>query len=229
MRVLVIGDIHCPVDHPGYLYFCSDLYDQWDCDHVVFIGDLADNHAISFHAKNPQCPGPSDEYELTLECIQEWNKVFPVADVCIGNHDDLILRQAETISLPAKYLRNFAEIWDTPDWDWDYEFMIDDAIYLHGTGRSGVHPAWNALPKKMKSVVMGHCHSRSGVKWKATRQERFFAMDTGCGIDVEAFQFAYGKHIDERPILSAGVVIDGVPFVEPMPMGSKEKYHRSRF
>ena len=49
MRILAVGDPHNPVAHPGYLTFNQDLYDQWDCDTVVIIGDLVDNQAISFH------------------------------------------------------------------------------------------------------------------------------------------------------------------------------------
>jgi len=114
-------------------------------------------------------------------------------------------------------------------WEWDYDFIIDKVLYMHGTGASGIHPAWNMITKKMKSVVLGHCHSRAGVKWMSTGDERFFGMDTGCGIDVKAWQFAYGKNFSVRPFLAAGVIIDGHPYSEAMPCGIKEKYHRSKF
>lgn len=228
-RVLVIGDPHEPVAHPGYLAFCQDLYEQWDCNEVVIIGDLADQQAISFHAANPMCPGPDDEFKLTYNAMQKWYKVFPDAKVCIGNHDERVMRLAESVKIPAKYLRNFNEVWKTSRWTWDYEFFIDNAIYFHGTGRSGIHPAWNAIAKKMQSVVMGHCHARAGAKWVANGRERFFGLDTGCGINVDAFQFAYGKNCDVRPFLAAGVVIDMIPYSEPMPCSPKEKYHKSRF
>ena len=40
--VLAVGDIHAPVDHPKYLKFCKDLYDEYDCNEVVLIGDVVD-------------------------------------------------------------------------------------------------------------------------------------------------------------------------------------------
>ena len=46
-------------------------------------------------------------------------------------------------------------------------------------------------------------------------------MDSGCLIDVDAWQFAYGKHMNKKPILSCGVVLDGIPYHEIMPI---EKY-----
>jgi predicted phosphodiesterase len=54
-KVLAIGDIHAPATHPGYLTFCKDVYHEWGCDTVVFMGDVIDHQAISFHANNPQC------------------------------------------------------------------------------------------------------------------------------------------------------------------------------
>ena len=68
------------------------------------------------------------------------------------------------------------------------------------------------------SVVMGHVHSVAGVKFGAGPLERWFGMDVGCLIDRKAWQFAYGKHMPKKPILGCGVVIDGTPYYEPMPL-----------
>ena len=87
MRVLAVGDIHEPVSRKGYIHFCKDLYKEWDCDTVVFIGDVIDWSAVSFHAANPEAPGPHDEYKLALAGVQRWYREFPKATVCIGNHD----------------------------------------------------------------------------------------------------------------------------------------------
>lgn len=229
MRVLAIGDIHAPVAHPGYLSFCQDLQEEWQCEQVVFIGDVVDHHAISFHVKNPNCPGAHDEYTMTRECIQSWYRAFPVARICIGNHDERVLRLAEAANIPSVYIRTFTETWGTETWDWQFDHILDGAYYFHGTNQGGIHPAWNAAGKMLMPVVMGHCHARAGVKWRANPKQRVFSVDTGCGIDVGAFQFAYGKHIKERPILSAAVILDGVPYHEIMPCGPKERYHKSRF
>jgi predicted phosphodiesterase len=229
-RILAIGDVHEPVSHPAYLQFCLDLYDQWECDSVVFIGDLADHNAISFHASNPMCPGPDDEYLLTFKAIQKWYAAFPDAKVCIGNHDARVLRLAESVSMPSRYLRDFNETWQTHGWEWDYDFMIDGVLYMHGTGVGGVHPAWNSITKRMSSVVLGHCHSRAGVKFLTNGKERFFGLDTGCGIDVKAWQFAYGKNFAVRPCLAAGIVLDGkLPYSEVMLCSPGERYHRSLY
>lgn len=228
-KVLVIGDIHEPVSHPGYLAFCRDLRTKHKCDQVVFIGDIVDWHAVSFHARNPDCPGPKDEYELTHKGVQKWLKVFPKAKVCVGNHDERLFRLAATVNIPALFLRDYKELWGTKKWAWDNEHVIDDVYYFHGTGCGGMHPAFNAMQKLLMSCVMGHVHSAAGVKWRANPTRRVFGMDTGCGIDDKAAAFAYGQHFKVRSILSAGIVDDGIPQHFVMPCGPGEKYHRSKF
>lgn len=230
MKVLCIGDLHLPAVRKGYLQFCQDMYYQWNCDTVLFIGDVVDWHAISSWAKEPACPGPKDEYELAKQCVVEWSKVFPKAMVCIGNHDERPSRLAKTVSIPDFMLKPYSELWDTPDWEWDFRFKIDGINYRHGTGiKGGVHPAWNLMNKIHQPVVIGHLHARAGVKYSMNSDARLFGMDVGSGIDEKAFQFTYGRDTPDRPAVSAGVVIDSVPYLEPMLIGIKEPYHDSRF
>ena len=229
MRILCVGDIHEPCSHPGYLDFCRDLRDKYHCDTVMFIGDIVDFHAISFHAHQPEAPGPLDEYELAHEKVQRWYRAFPKARVCVGNHDERVIRLAESVNIPSKFLRDYREVWGTPGWTWDYEHILDGTYFFHGTGNGGMHPAFNAMKKMLMSVVMGHIHTASGIKWAANPERRIFGMDTGCGIDDKAYAFAYGRHMRQRSILSAGVVLDGIPFHEVMACGAGEKYNRHRY
>lgn len=228
-KVLAIGDVHLPVARKGYLQFCKDLYAEWGCDSVVFIGDIVDWHSVSFHAKHPDCPGPTDEYKRTLEQVQKWYSVFPSARVCIGNHDERVIRLAESASIPEFFIRSYNDIWNTPGWVWKHDHIIDDVYYFHGTGNGGVYPASNAVRKMLMSVVMGHNHTAFGIKWLANPTRRIFACDTGCGIDDKQAQFAYGRHAKQRSILGAAVILDGVPYPEIMPIGKGEAYHDSRF
>ena len=140
-----------------------------------------------------------------------------------------VIRLAESVNIPPQYLRNFNTIWNTPTWKWVEDITIDGVYHFHGTGRSGLYPAYNAMKDHLMSVSMGHCHTASGFKWSANPDKRTFGMDVGCGIDVDAWQFAYGKHMRKRPILSAAVIIDGTPQHFIMPCGRGEKYHKSRF
>jgi len=228
-RILVVGDPHEPVCHPGYMRFCQDLRKKYRTTQTVIIGDICDHHAISFHAANPECPGPKDEYHLTRTKMRLWHKAFPKATITIGNHDARVVRLAESVNIPSKYLRAYNDVWNTPTWAWVDEIVIDDVYYMHGVNRSGMYPAFNAMKDLLMSVIMGHCHSASGVKWRTNPGKRTFGLDTGCGIDVDAYQFAYGKHMRSRPVLSAAVVLDGDPQHIIFPCGPGERYHKSKF
>lgn len=228
-RVLVIGDPHNPPCHPGYRAFCKDLRRKHKTDTTVIIGDICDHHAISFHAANPMCPGPDDEYQLTKQMMHLWYKDFSDAIITLGNHDRRVLRLAESVNIPPQYLRDYNEVWKTPKWKWVEDIVIDDVYYFHGEGRGGLYPAFNAMKDYLMSVCMGHCHAQAGIKWRANPSKRTFGMDVGCGIDIDAYQFAYGKHVAARPILAAGVIIDGYPQHFIMSCGTGEKYHKSNF
>lgn len=228
-KILVVGDPHEPVCHPGYRAWCKYLYEKYRCRKTVIIGDIVDHHAISFHAANPMCPGPDDEYNLTKTRLGLWHNAFPNAYVTIGNHDSRVFRLAESVNISAYWVRGFNEMWGTKKWKWVEDVVIDGVYYFHGTSRSGQHPAFNAMKDELMSVVMGHCHSASGIKWRAQTKKRTFGLDVGCGIDVDAWQFAYGKHMRTRPVLSASVVLDGTPQHFIMPCGVGERWHKSRF
>jgi len=229
-RNLVIGDTHLYWDRPGYLPFCSDLRDEYDCDVITHIGDVVDQHAISFHNKEPGCPGPLDEYYLTLGAVQRWVKEFPKVTVTLGNHDKRVVRRAKSVDIPAEvYLKSYDEVWQTPGWDWVEDIIIDDIYFYHGDGQGGEYPACNAVRKMLMSVCMGHNHSKALVKPLVNTQKRIWAIDTGAGCDDKALSFIYAENNKRKSVISAVVIIDGHPYSEAMPCGIKEIYHRSNF
>jgi predicted phosphodiesterase len=60
-HILVIGDTHLPFELPGYLEFCLSIQKRVKCGTVVHIGDLVDNHAISYHEHDANGKSPIDE------------------------------------------------------------------------------------------------------------------------------------------------------------------------
>lgn len=228
-RVLVIGDVHEPVTHPGYLAFIQSLAEKYNPNRIMFIGDVVDFHGVSFHAKNPDCPGPKDEAEQAQRGIDKWRNAFPYADVMIGNHDERVIRLSASVGIPAKFIRTFSDAWNTPDWTWSYNTEIDGVFYFHGTGCGGMRPAFIRAQQSCISTVIGHVHSASGIQWMAGPKTRLFGMDTGCGVDIDAAAMAYGKNFARKPILSAGVVLDGIPYHEIMPCDRGEPFHRNKF
>jgi len=229
MIIGVIGDTHEPVCRLGYRDFCTDTFMKFGVDLVIHIGDLIDWHGISFHAKQPMCPGVVDEYEMAFARVQKWRERFPVLQWCIGNHDERPTRLARSVGIAEFALQPYNHLWGVPEWEMGFKFIHDGVIFRHGTGLGGVHPAWNLMNKSKMSVVMGHCHSRAGMKWSMNPHKRFFCMDVGCGINEREYAFAYGKDLPERPVLACGIIDDGQPYSIAMKCGPGEKYHDSRF
>ena len=224
---LVFSDTHIPFDHPRYLEFLQDVYRQYNCEDVICLGDLVDNHAISRHQTEPDAIGALDEYELTVERVAEYVKAFPRVKMCLGNHCDIPARQLATIGIPSVYLKSYSELWGLPEtWVIDFEYTIDDVLYKHGVNCGGKDGALNTAIQEQMSTVIGHMHSFGGCKYIANNRSLIFGMNVGCGIDIDAYAFAYGKHAKYRPTLGCGVVYNSqCGFFVPMNM---DKYGRSK-
>jgi predicted phosphodiesterase len=230
MRIGIVGDLHLPFDHPGYLHFCMDTFDQWQVDHVHFIGDVVEHHRLSQWEDNPEGHSAEREAELAQECVDRWTKVWPEATVSIGNHDNRHYRKARSVGVPDRYVKTYKDVWNTPKWDWQDNHIHDGVLYEHGTGSSGKNAAINRAVNKRSSVVIGHTHAWGGVTYHSNETSRIFALNVGCGIDITAYCFAYGASMPNRPTLGCGVVLDGwFGVFEPMRCGEGEKYNRRKF
>lgn len=221
MNVLGIGDLHQPFTHKNYLRFCREVYKEYKCDTAVCLGDEIDGHAISYHETDPDGLSAGDELRMAKDKLKEWFVAFPRARVCVSNHGGLVYRKGKSAGLPEMVFKPYRELWGAPNgWDWDYRFEIDGVQYLHGMGFSGANGAITAAKQHRQSTVIGHIHSHGGVLWSASHRDLLFGMNVGCGIDIKAYAFAYGKDFAQRPTLGCGVVYDKGRRAEfiPMPM-----------
>lgn len=217
-NVLIIGDTHLPFEKEGYLEFCREQQEKFNCGTVVHIGDLVDNHAISYHEHDSEGRSAGDEYRDALARCHDWYKVFPNVKICIGNHDALPFRKAFTAGLPSAWLKSYQEILESPKtWEWDFTHVINDVVYQHGTGLSGEMAAVNAARENRQSTVIGHLHTVCNTRFLASFKDLIFGMTVGCGIDHEAYAFAYGRQQTRKPVISCGVVLNGqLPITIPM-------------
>ena len=208
-HVLVIADTHIPFEHRDYLEFIKGVQNKFKCGTVVHIGDLVDNHSISYHEHDPNGWSPKDEMEQTDKILKVWFKAFPKLYICRGNHDCLPDRKGKTVGLPKRCFKSFRDMWHLPSkWIDDFEFEIDGVKYEHGTGYSGKYAHVNAAFDNRQSTVIGHGHSVAGVEWSANSRDVIFGMNVGCGIDRKSYAFGYGKGFRRKPILGCGLVTD---------------------
>jgi len=221
----VFGDTHIPFDHPNYLQFVLDTFSSFGVTDVICTGDLVDNHAISRHLTSPDSMGAIGEYNETLERVALYTNEFEEVKLTIGNHDDIPARQAATLGIPRAYIKDMHEVWKLPDkWEVATNFIENNVLYKHGMGCGSKDGAYNATLAERMSVVIGHAHSYAGCKYNANSRDIVFGINVGCGIDVDAYAFEYGKDMTHKPILGCGIVFDSnyAMFI-PMP----EKYFRS--
>lgn len=221
MNTLVIPDLHLPFTRRDFLDFCRDTSKQYGCKRTVFIGDLVDHHAMSYHEHDPEGFSAGDEYNKAARRLKAWYKAFPVADWCIGNHDELIARKAKTAGIPKRFIRRLDEIYSTPDrWKIGFTFNYGSWLAQHGTNTSGDDGAFKSMLNQGISLVQGHIHTASGVKYHANEDRLLWAMQLGWGADRRSYAFAYGKDFKRKPIINCGVVLNNgtLPIVIPMPL-----------
>ena len=210
-RILVIGDLHEPFSLDGYLKFCKDTYQEYNCNHVIFIGDIIDNHYSSYHETNADGLGGADELEYAINRIKKWYRAFPEADVIIGNHDRMIMRKAQTSSIPSKWIREYKDVLEVPNWWFTDRIVYDNVQYIHGEGGSA-HVKCRA---DMMSTVQGHLHTQCYTQFFVGAKFKIFGMQVGCGIDHDSYAMAYAKR-GKKPAIGCGVVIGGHTAINKM-------------
>ena len=202
-NILVIGDLHEPFCLDGYLEWCKEQYILYNCNQVIFIGDILDNHAFSYHEPDPDGMSAGLELEKTIEKVAKWYKAFPKADVCIGNHDLMASRKAMTGGIPAAWIKSYNEVLKTPDWNWVDSVSYHNVLYEH------YGQAQTKAKNNLMSSVCGHIHTEAYCRWFVGKRFRIFAMQVGCGVDCDTYAAAYAKNFKKQAIGCSVVLNNG--------------------
>ncbi len=203
-RVLIIGDLHEPFCLKGYLKHCKKMYVKHNCNQVVFIGDIIDNHYSSYHESDSDGMGGKDELRLAAKKLRRWYRAFPDAYVTVGNHDRMIMRKAQSSSIPTEWIKEYKVVLGTPRWKFVDRVIIDGVQYVHGEGGTA-HAKCRA---DMMSTVQGHLHTQCYVQHFVGANYKVFGMQVGCGVDHDSYAMAYAKR-GKKPAIACGIVIDG--------------------
>ena len=203
-RVLVIGDLHEPFSLDEYLNHCIETYAKYNCNRVVFIGDVIDSHYSSYHETDPDGMSGGNELKVAIDRFKRWYNVFPDADVTIGNHDRLISRKAFSAGVPKAWIKSFSEVLEVPNWNFTDRVVIDNVQYIHGEGGTA-HAKCRA---DMMNTIQGHLHTQCYTQWFVGANFRIFGTQVGCGIDFDKYAFAYAKR-GKKPAVGCAVVIGG--------------------
>ena len=218
--ILVVGDLHLPFSLPKYLDFVMEVKNRVKCGKVVVIGDLVDNHTLSFHHDiDPNGYSPTEEIRQSRLALKKWFKAIPDCLFCLGNHDRRIDLKARHVGLPDEVFRPFRDIWGLPKgWKDDFSHEIDGVKYTHGTGLSGDMAHIKAAINARQSCVIGHVHSVGSVTYLVNDIDRIFGMAVGCGIDRKTYAFEYGRDFSKKQFIGCGVVTDKGKLAQVFPM-----------
>ena len=214
-NILVVGDLHEPFCLDGYLDFCLEQYETWNCTDTIFIGDIIDNHYTSFHEIDIEAEYTGkQELEVAINRIARWYKAFPDATVILGNHDRMIMRKAQTSLIPSKWIKSYKEVLEVPNWDFVDRLEIDGVQYIHGEAGT----ARTKCRADMQNTIQGHLHTQCYIEHYCGQNFRVFGMQVGCGIDHDSYAMAYAKR-GKKPAIACGVVLGGnIPINLLMPL-----------
>lgn len=212
--------MHFPFHHKDIFDFYTQLKKEIKPDLVVCIGDEVDGHAWSYHESEIDSYGVDKEFEMALECMHRFYKIFPKVHCLESNHTSLHLRKQKTAKIPNAFIKSYKEAFEAPPgWHWHSTFKPymsngEQVFFHHGMGAN----AYNNAKDLGISMVQGHHHGRL----EAVQQfcpfigKTLFGMTVGCGIDTKAYAFRYGKDAAKKPKIGCGAILNGSPVLFPM-------------
>jgi len=223
--VLAIPDTQLPFGHEDALAFLSAVKDKYRPTKVVHIGDFFDLHALSNYDIDPDGMSAGDELIAAQKAAEGYYKLFPKCHLVTSNHDVRVYKKAHKAGIPKAYLVDYRDWMNLPKgWTMSECIDIDNVLYFHGEGYSGALGHRKACVDNMQSCVIGHLHSHAGISYVANQRALCFGMNIGCLINDDAYAFAYGKNMPNKPIKSCGIIMNGIPILIPMVMNNKGRW-----
>ena len=217
-RILVISDCHFPYHHESTFNFLRKLNKQYKPDTVVHIGDEMDWHSINVsHVINPDLPSPADELLVGRSLCQQLEKIFPKMVLLESNHGSMVLRRAMAKGMSKYFIKDYNEILDVGSgWKWKEKHIVETdkgrVMFAHQFSAD----ISKAVQQSAMSCVQGHYHTVSSIKYVANDFHLNWGMSVGCLVDKKSLAMAYMKVNLAKPVLSCGVITEGIPYIVPM-------------
>ena len=126
------------------------------------------------------------------------------------------MRKAQSSAIPSKWIKQYKEVLNTPNWNFVEEVIYNNVRYVHGDKSS---KARTAAKRDMMSTVTGHFHTDLYVEWMFGKTRAIFAMGVGCGINSKSYAMGYMQG-GKKEAVACGVVLNNglTPITIPMPL-----------
>ena len=227
--ILVISDQHAPYHHIDTIDFLAAIKKKYKPDTVVNIGDEMDWHSINVsHIINPDLPAPVDELEIGRSLCGQLEKIFPEMVLLESNHGSMVLRRAMAKGMSRFFLRDYNEILDVGSgWRWQEKHIIETTkgrvMFAHQFCRDIA----KAVRETSMSCCQGHFHTVSEVKYVGNDFHLNWGMSVGCLVDKKSLAMAYMKVNLAKPILSCGIITEGIPQIVPMVLNTSGSWDKN--
>ena len=223
-RILVIPDLQIPFQHSYALTFLKKVRDEYKPDIVVCAGDETDQAALSRYPKDPDGQSAGDELKRARRTLKDYYREFPEVFICNSNHMQRLYKRAFEAGIPREYIADIHSYLRAPEgWRWEDSWTFDGIVFEHGDRASGLAVGSKLVDANHASTVFGHHHSTAGLGYITKGHRTLFWMNVGCLIDENSYAMSYTKMHRTKPVLSCGVVIDGVPQLIPMLKGLRKR------
>lgn len=226
--IMLFGDVHLPYHHEDAIDFLEAVKKKYKPTRVICMGDLIDNHAISYHETNPDLHSPLDELNLAITYMEDLYDLFPKLDILHGNHDKLPIRKSRTAGLPSRYIRNNHEVFGMPKgWKWYLEMNLTLPTGKNLWLRHNLKTSAIEVAKFHNTCfAQGHYHERFECIWEMTTNQDVFGITTGCLVDDKSLAMEYNKVNLRRPQLGCVIIKNGLPKLVPMELDGDNKWTR---
>jgi metallophosphoesterase superfamily enzyme len=219
-RILVLSDLHAPYHHPNTIPFIKSLIEKYKPTRYISVGDEQDLHASSFHDSDVDLYSAGDELKAAQKFMRELESLIPEMDILSSNHGDLFYRKAKHHGIPMHVIKSYNDVLGVGDgWKWHNDMVVDlpkgkKVYFCHGKSANGLK-----LSQAMgMSCVQGHYHNTFNIQYWSSPLDLHFSMQVGCLIDDKSLAMSYNKLTVGRPVIGCGLIIDGVPVLEAMPL-----------
>lgn len=224
--ILVISDTQAPHHHQDTIPFLKEVKKQFKPTFVIQIGDLGDFQGLNFHCVNPNMPSAKEELVQLRTFVSHLAKVFSELHMVDSNHDAIPRRKARLLGLPDEMMKDYLSLIEAPStWTFASELLLKlpNGIRCKFKHNFSSNLYMDSIKQGM-SLVCGHFHSKSNVHWWQNDKGLNFSMQVGCLIDDESPAFDYNKTQAIRPVLTVGIIKNGIPFLIPMYVNKRNRW-----
>lgn len=215
--ILVMPDLQIPFQHRNALSFLCRVRDKYKPDIVVNVGDEVDNCALSRYPKDPNGESAGTELKKARRVLKSYYEEFPRVRLCESNHRARLYKRAYEAGIPKEYVADVHEYLQAPKgWVWKQEWKIDGIVFEHGDRAGGDLAAYKLIDINHANTVFGHHSGTAGIVYRRRLNRMYYGMNVGCLVDENSYAMNYTKLLKNKPVLTCGVIVDGVPHLIPM-------------